>query len=242
MKRILAALALALAAATSFGATTYPLSLLSPTGSSSGQFVTSTGATTAPVWSTVNLATLGGLSSATAASTYATIAQATTALAATGGSINGVAVSATTLKASSNVKLQYRNTSGQSIAASTATTVTGWTSVFDANSNFAPSTGVFTAPVTGYYLIAVQMTINLTGTIAAANQMVVSVLGNGSTVASCTNSVFGTAQQIIQQTCTAVVSLAATQTAAIQITQATGNAQTLNIGAVANTLNIVQIP
>lgn len=61
MKRILAALALALAAATSFGATQYPLSLLSPTGSTSGQFVTSTGPSSAPAWTTVSLATLGGI-------------------------------------------------------------------------------------------------------------------------------------------------------------------------------------
>ena len=30
-------------------------------------------------------------------------------------------------------------------------TIIGWTEIFDANNNFNPTTGIFTAPVTGYY-------------------------------------------------------------------------------------------
>lgn len=55
MKRILTALALALAAATSFGATLNPIQLLSPVGSAIGQSIVSTGPSSAPVWSTSTL-------------------------------------------------------------------------------------------------------------------------------------------------------------------------------------------
>lgn len=114
MKRLIVA-ALALFSAAAFSATLNPVQLLNPAGSTSGQAIVSTGATTPPAWGNVSIATLtgvlpianggtgqtsasaaltalGGLSTTTAASTYATIAQATTALAATGGSINGVTV------------------------------------------------------------------------------------------------------------------------------------------------------
>jgi len=76
LKRIIAG---ALAALLTFGAgaaTLTPLSLLSPVGSTSGQVITSTGPSSAPIWGTVTLTGLGGLSTAAAASTYLTQANA----------------------------------------------------------------------------------------------------------------------------------------------------------------------
>lgn len=55
MKRILTALALACAAASSFGATLNPVQLLNPAGSSSGQAIVSTGASSAPAWGSVGI-------------------------------------------------------------------------------------------------------------------------------------------------------------------------------------------
>ncbi|MEM5315558.1 hypothetical protein [Paraburkholderia sp. JHI869] len=63
----------------------------------------------------------------------------------------------TTLQGTSLAHLKYNNTSAQSIPNNAYTTVTGWTSVFDANSNFAASTGIFTAPATANYRISCQM-------------------------------------------------------------------------------------
>lgn len=63
MKRILAALALALAAATSFGATLNPIQLLSPVGSTAGQAIISTGAATAPTWGTAGAGLFAPLAS-----------------------------------------------------------------------------------------------------------------------------------------------------------------------------------
>jgi hypothetical protein len=60
MKRILIALALACAAVSSFGATLNPVQLLNPAGSSSGQAIISTGASTAPAWGNVPVANVTG--------------------------------------------------------------------------------------------------------------------------------------------------------------------------------------
>lgn len=146
MKRLFATIIAALLSF-SVGATTLsPIQLLNPAGSSSGQTVVSTGASTSPAWGNVSATSLaaiaanavianvtgasasptafsmpscstsvsalnwasgtgftcntGLITAATAASTYATIAQATTALAATGGSINGITTGLTTPAAS----------------------------------------------------------------------------------------------------------------------------------------------
>ncbi|AHI64094.1 hypothetical protein [Burkholderia thailandensis] len=63
----------------------------------------------------------------------------------------------TTLKGNSLAHVKANNTSGQSIPNSAYTTVTGWTTTFDANSNFNASTGTFTAPATAYYRVSCQL-------------------------------------------------------------------------------------
>ncbi|MFM0177132.1 hypothetical protein PQR52_01555 [Paraburkholderia aspalathi] len=60
MKKALIALSLALYALVSFGTTLNPIQLLNPTGSSSGQAIVSTGASSAPAWASVNAALLSG--------------------------------------------------------------------------------------------------------------------------------------------------------------------------------------
>lgn len=79
MKRLLTLLALALAAATSFGATLNPVQLLNPAGSSSGQAIVSTGPSTAPAWAPV---TASGLSPVAANSVIANFTASTAAPAA----------------------------------------------------------------------------------------------------------------------------------------------------------------
>lgn len=59
MKKILAAL-LALVSSLAFGTTLSPITLLNPAGSSSGQAIVSTGASSAPAWAGVNAVTLNG--------------------------------------------------------------------------------------------------------------------------------------------------------------------------------------
>lgn len=76
MKRLLTLLALALAAATSFGATLNPVQLLNPAGSTSGQAIVSTGPSSAPAWGNV---TATGLSPVAANSVIANFTGSTAA-------------------------------------------------------------------------------------------------------------------------------------------------------------------
>ncbi|MGG1948965.1 hypothetical protein AB1286_29865 [Trinickia sp. NRRL B-1857] len=59
MKRILVAL-ITLASSVAFAATTVPIQLLNPTGSSSGQAIVSIGASSAPVWGSVGAGAIAG--------------------------------------------------------------------------------------------------------------------------------------------------------------------------------------
>lgn len=79
MKRILAAF-LALLSISTMAATLTPIQLLSPVGSTSGQVIASTGATTAPAWTTVTLSGLGGLAKANNLSDLVSAATARTNL------------------------------------------------------------------------------------------------------------------------------------------------------------------
>lgn len=77
MKRFFVGLAAALFSAMAFGTTLSPITLLNPAGSTAGQAILSTGASSAPGWGNVPIsAVTGGLSAATAASTYLTQANA----------------------------------------------------------------------------------------------------------------------------------------------------------------------
>lgn len=60
MKRILLAAALAVCAIASWGATTTPVQLLNPAGSTAGQAILSTGASSAPLWGAVPLTVITG--------------------------------------------------------------------------------------------------------------------------------------------------------------------------------------
>lgn len=82
MKRLIAAALAALIALSAHAATLTPIQSLNPAGSTSGQFITSSGPTTAPAWSTVTLSGLGGLAKA---SNLSDVASTSTALANLGG-------------------------------------------------------------------------------------------------------------------------------------------------------------
>lgn len=80
MKRFLAAVILALVTSSVFAITYTPISLLNPAGSTNGQFITSSGPTTAPAWTTVTLSGLGGLAKANNLSDVASVSTARTNL------------------------------------------------------------------------------------------------------------------------------------------------------------------
>jgi hypothetical protein len=59
------------------------------------------------------------------------------------------------------VLINASNASGQSIPIGTtaSTTITGWTTTVDAGNNFNQSTGIFTAPRDGFYLVSFSITL-----------------------------------------------------------------------------------
>lgn len=88
MKRILAALA-AFFTSVAFGATLSPITLLNPSGSSSGQAIVSTGASSAPVWGSVGLNGISAISANSLIGNATNSSAAPTAVSVTG--CNGAA-------------------------------------------------------------------------------------------------------------------------------------------------------
>jgi hypothetical protein len=155
---------------------------------------------------------------------------------------NGAAINAATLSASANDALMYANTSAQSIPTGTATTITSWTKVSDrVNTNFNVSTGTFTAPAAGSYLVLAQLTWgSAAGVVSAAYQA--SIVANGSVVATGRFQESTTASLAPVVTVSALVSLTAGQTIILQATQSSGAAYALTAGAGHNFLSIGRVP
>lgn len=71
------------------------------------------------------------------------------------------------IAANETIAVRATNTSGQSISDNTTTTITGWTIGYDTHGAFTTS-GVFTAPVSGKYLIAGNITYASAAVLAGA--------------------------------------------------------------------------
>lgn len=132
MKKIIG-IFLALVSAAAFGTTTVPVQLLNPTGSASGQTIVSTGASTAPGWSTLGLSGLSAISANTLVGNATGSSAAPTAVAVTG--CNGAAqalqwTSGTGFGCNSNIATAGANTNITSLASGTTLntpTITGIT-------------------------------------------------------------------------------------------------------------------
>lgn len=262
MKKIISAL-IAFYSAFAFSATTVPVQLLNPTGSTSGQAIVSTGASSAPAWGGIGLSGISAIaantmvgngtgSSATpAAITMPSCSTAGTALQWTSGTgftcASGYASSSgpgafTTLSASGNDALLYTNVSGQSIPNNSTTTITGWTKTFDrVNANFNASTGVFTAPATGIYQISAGITF-VAHTGSVNNQYSLIAIAGGSAVAQ-TSYFRQTASSVsVPLTLSATVSMTSGQTMILQVIQTSGAAVALLNSTVQNFISISRLP
>lgn len=264
----------------SFAATTTPVQLLNPTGSSAGQAIVSTGSSTAPAWGGVGLngisaiasnRVVGNATASTASPTALVMPSCSTSASALNwttssgftcntavnaatlggatfaapGAIGGTTPSTgvfTTLSAISNDAMFYTNTSAQSIPNNTATTVTNWTQVFARNSaNFNTTTGVFTAPATGIYLISAQLAWN-PASVAVGSLFRTGIVANGTLISyGITTNQTTTAGPVFSQS-TAVVALNSGQTVVIQGLQNSGASAPLLNSANTVYLSIARLP
>jgi len=159
------------------------------------------------------------------------------------GTLTGADATFTTLSSSGNDALLYQNSSAQSIPSSVATTLTGWTLFSDrVGSNFNASTGVFTAPATGVYIVSGQINFAATAEVVATTYQLLAV-GNGVTVASgsSTGDAAGTYNVQVQLPGVAVA-LAAGQTLVLQALQNSGGARSLGANAVQTFISIYRTP
>lgn len=78
--------------------------------------------------------------------------------------------------------MTYSNVSGKTLSATSATTLISWTQVFDRlGANFNATTGIYTAPNTGYYFVAFGL--NYSGSSVNPNTIMNGVISvNGSAV------------------------------------------------------------
>lgn len=197
---------------------------------------TSTGITNAPIsGSTGSFTTLAASSTVSGAgfSTYL----------ASPPAIGGTAPAAgtfTTLKGNSLAKVFATNTSGQSIPNNTSTTVTGWTTVRDANSNFVASTGIFTAPATADYLVCGQLIMSGSGISNGIVEM--TFLANAAAWAIANSPVAATTVTDNTVSGCADVFVSSGQTISLNLLQNSGGAQSLATAAKQLYLSIVQLP
>lgn len=146
---------------------------------SSGQFLSSGGASANPSWSSAGAFTTLSASGVVSGAGFSTYLASPPAI----GGTAPAAGAFTTLSASGNDALTYQNTSALAIPTATVTIVTGWTKLFDrVGANFDATSGVFTAPANGYYQVSAGIGIGSAGN--AVGQLVqVRIVANSVAVA-----------------------------------------------------------
>lgn len=138
-------------------------------------------------------------------------------------------------------KIIATNNSQQSITTATLTVVTNWNESVDTASNFIPTTGVFTAPKTGYYQIDVA--IEFDAALGANKIANVYVRTNGTNYLQ-TGSVhsYGTGSIQTQTKVSGLVSMTAGDTLEIIAYQDSGGTIPLTNNINTNYLSIFEIP
>lgn len=139
-----------------------------------------------------------------------------------------------TVTQAEQVAFQAYNLSGQSIATATTTLVTGWTVSKQTHGTaaFNPSTGVFTAPTSGWYQFNGEISYTTSGGTPGTgfvNFFFAGTLpGSGVNVTADFGGTYGSTTAITRFTGMALKYLNAGDTCSIQVNQSTGSTQTLN--------------
>ena len=145
-----------------------------------------------------------------------------------------------TIAASESVNLSVQANAGTSLTTATDTLIPFATSIFDSHSAFA--SGIFTAPVSGKYLVSAALLINSGGGWAAGEEAHIEIYKNNTTnvgrgyyFAQATHSTY------VPLSATSEVSLSAGDTIRIRAYQASGGTLTLTSTAGENYLSITKV-
>lgn len=136
------------------------------------------------------------------------------------------------------------NAGGQTIASGAQTTVTTWTTTLNTGNGFNITSGVFTAPATGQYMVECHMGMNGT-TWAAGNVLQLIIRKNAANYAlGTTVAHVALAGTLMATAVCSLVDLVASDTVDIQIFHnGTGNGTTSTaLGTVGNRLSITRVP
>lgn len=148
----------------------------------------------------------------------------------------------TTLRGTSLAKVIADSPTSQTVPNNTTTTVTNWVERLDVGAAFNPTTGVFTAPRTGQYMVCAAISLGATS-FAAANQEYTAVLLRNSIQIRAARGVVSAAASIVPQTpfMSVLVDLTAGDTLTLQAYQNGGGSTTTTANS--NTvLTITELP
>jgi hypothetical protein len=141
-------------------------------------------------------------------------------------------------KAAGGPLVRATNTSGQSIPATTSTTITGWTAVTNVGAAFVPATGIFTAPVLGDYFVSAGSQY-VAGTTILNGAYRESALQNASVVETReVTAQVASISAVFSPSFSTKLPLSAGDTLAIQTYQGTAGALALSANAPNNSLAI----
>lgn len=146
--------------------------------------------------------------------------------------------SSTPPNSTATAHLFVQNPNAQSVTG-TPTTVSNWgTPKFDSLSNFNVSTGVFTAPTTGFYQVSAMFF--LSGTFVSGNEIDLSANVNGITFATTRKIMTGSAS-FTDVSVNALVFANTGESINVQISQSSGSSAALQASVTPNTMSICQV-
>jgi hypothetical protein len=155
----------------------------------------------------------------------------------------GAATFGNVLNATGNDSLTYNNSSAQSIPNNAVTVVTNWTKISDKiNAYFNASTGVYTAPATGFYAVSAGVGFAASTSTIGTSVYEVNVVQNGTFVCQGIQTAQTASSVGHSATVSCIISLTTGQTANIQAFQTSGGAVALNSSPLQTYVSINRIP
>ncbi|QWE95664.1 hypothetical protein [Cupriavidus sp. EM10] len=147
----------------------------------------------------------------------------------------------TTLSSTGNAKVIATTVGPQSLPSGANTTITGWVETLDATNSFNNTTGVFTVPAAGTYMVTTQVRmIGVTWAVGNLYQIVLS--RNGSLAQASIKNLITAGTYTIDDHITFLVNCAVNDTLTLGISHNGTGAGAIDTNANVNTIGIVRIP